>query len=174
MAPLMRNYNTTDSRKMAVRMTSFACPATDPTKWTNNQVLTFVAIRKQCMEWASTTATSATPGTVAQNYGSTPFLASNRVRPGMGLYDRSSHAMIIIDILWKNNLPIAYQVAEANYDSTQPAWTSNDPPGQVPWLRTVDHRPASVKDSKGQPIAASAAVVPSSTYIIVNYEPAWK
>lgn len=174
MAPLMIHYNTTDARKMAMQMTSFACPATDPAKWTNNQVLAFIAIRKQCMEWASTTATSASPGTVAQNYGAMPFPTPNRVRPGMGLYIRQVHAMIIIDILWKNNSPIAYQVAEANYDSTQPAWTSNDPPGQVPWLRSVDRRPASVKDSKGQPIPASSAVVPSSSYIVVNYEPKWQ
>jgi hypothetical protein len=43
------------------------------------------------------------------------FTALDRVRPGMGLYNRNTHAMLIIDILWKSGVPVAFQVAEANY-----------------------------------------------------------
>jgi len=117
-ANLLTNYATTDRQTMAAHIVNNACPATDPINWNANQVMSFLVIQKQCMEWAITTALSV-PGTVAKNYGSTPFPVSNRVRPGMGLYIKNVHAMLIIDVQWKNNLPVAFQVAEANHDTRQ-------------------------------------------------------
>ncbi len=174
MASNLSNYTSANAKMMAVHMTEVGAPDTDPLNWTYDQVLDWIGIRKQCMEWAITTATQASPGTtVMRNYASPAFPISNRVRPGMGLYKTGVHAMLITDILWKNNLPAAYQVVEANYNTSLSFW-SQDPTGQVPWLRTVDQRPTSIKNGKAQPISASSAVLLCPKCFIVNFEPAFQ
>jgi hypothetical protein len=177
-ASILTHYYPTDRQKMAVQMTTLACPASDPAKWSYYQVMSFIGIRKQCLEWVITTV-AAVPGTVPLNYGSAAaFPVSDHVRPGMGLYDIQHHAMIIVDVLWKNDIPIAFQVAEANYPN-YPAATqvwSTDPYGEVPWLREVHLRPSSVRDAQQQPIASTAPHVQTlnncaAKCIVVNFEP---
>lgn len=98
----------------------------------DRDTLAFLAIRKQCREFVSSKVLGVGGTPRAYNTGKVTNPAS--YRPGMGLYKGTSHAMIIIDIYWdKNGNPISFKVAEANNGA---GWSKN-PPGQVPWLRTV-------------------------------------
>lgn len=88
-------------------------------------VLTYLGIRRQCHEWAD----------YIGGKGETKQIKNIKdVRPGMGLFipKPNEHAMIITDVLWKDDMPIKFQVAEANYGS---GWVN--PKGQKPWERTV-------------------------------------
>jgi hypothetical protein len=93
------------------------------------QVLAFMGIRKQCLEWVDTVAQNA--GGRALNYSAAAVSAAN-VRAGMGLFNVGVHAMIIVDVEWRGGVAVRFKVAEANWGS---GWMN--PNGQVPWQRTV-------------------------------------
>ena len=100
-----------------------------------NDTLSFLGIRKQCLEWAMTTAISA--GGQSRNYYAAGVTDPRAFRPGMGLYKNDhGHAMIIVDIRWDTNgNPAELKVAESNYGG---GW--QNPGGMVPWQRTIDVR----------------------------------
>lgn len=123
----------------------FLSPSTD------NDTLLFLAIQRQCLEWAIRTAIAG--GGTARGYGATAVTNPRQWRPGMGLYrNDKSHAMLIVDIYWdsKGN-PLQFRVAEANYG---PGWTN--PPGMPPWSRTVS--------------ASRVISVNTDLYRVVSYE----
>jgi hypothetical protein len=113
----------------AVRFGPVRVPTTD------NDTLWFLGIRKQCLEWAMSTAISA--GGLSKNYSAGGVNDPRAFRPGMGLYKQDkTHAMIIVDIRWDSaGNPVEFKVAESNYGS---GWMN--PPGMVPWERKVDVR----------------------------------
>jgi hypothetical protein len=118
-----------DRYNAAVRLGPVRLPAND------NDTLWFLGIRKQCLEWAMSTAISV--GGQSKNYSAAGVTDPRAFRPGMGLYrnDRS-HAMIIVDIKWDSaGNPIEFKVVESNYGS---GWIN--PLGMVPWQRTVGTR----------------------------------
>lgn len=99
------------------------------------EVLSFLGIRKQCLEWAMSTAIGA--GGLPRNYHAAGVSDFKAFRPGMGLYriDRG-HAMIIVDIRWDaNGYPAEFKVVESNWGS---GW--QNPLGMVPWQRTIGTR----------------------------------
>jgi hypothetical protein len=99
---------------------------------TDQETLDFLGIRKQCLEWAVTTAVAA--GGEAKGYSAAAVADPSRYRPGMALYraDRS-HSMIIVDIYWDAaGKPVKFRVAESNWGS---GW--QNPAGMLPWQRTV-------------------------------------
>jgi hypothetical protein len=118
-----------DRYNAAVRFGPVRVPTTD------NDTLSFLGIRKQCLEWAMTTAISA--GGQSKNYYAVGIADPRAFRPGMGLYKLDhSHAMIIVDIRWDGNgNPAEFKVAESNYGG---GW--QNPAGMVPWQRTIDIR----------------------------------
>jgi len=138
-AQIVERYN------QAVRFGPVRLPITD------NDTLAFLEIRKQCLEWAMTTAISG--GGRSKNYSATAVTDPRAFRPGMGLYrvDRS-HAMIVVDIRWDaSGNPVEFKVAESNWGS---GW--QNPPGMLPWLRTVGTR--------------TGITFNSALYKVVNYE----
>ena len=118
-----------DRYNAAVRLGPVRLPAND------NDTLWFLGIRKQCVEWAMTTAISA--GGRSKNYSAAGVTDPRAFRPGMGLYKNDrSHAMIIVDIKWDSaGNPVEFKVVESNFGS---GWMN--PPGMVPWQRTVGTR----------------------------------
>jgi len=169
----LANYAPRDAHRMAEYLTTqLPQPSSDPRSWSPSAVLNWLRIKKQCLEWVLTTAKAAAPSITMMNYLSQHFPISNRVRPGMGLYRYETHAMIIVDILWKNNLPAGFQVVEANHDFATSQW-SKDPQGQIPWERTVDRRPFSIMDKSNHPLLSSPVVICGDCFI-VNYERGWK
>jgi hypothetical protein len=113
----------------AVQNRSFRQPTND------DDTLRLLGIRKQCLEWAMTTAISA--GGYAKGYSAAAVTSPSSYRPGMGLYKTNrSHAMIIVDIRWdRYGNPVEFKVVESNWGS---GWMN--PPGMVPWQRTVGAR----------------------------------
>jgi hypothetical protein len=101
----------------------------------DNETLYFLGIRKQCLEWAMTTAQSGGGG--SRNYSSPGVSDPSLFRPGMGLYKNDrSHAMIIADIRWDAaGRPVEFKVIESNWGT---GWIN--PLGMVPWNRNVDAR----------------------------------
>jgi len=102
---------------------------------TENDTLYFLGIRKQCLEWAMSTAMSV--GGQSKNYYAAGVTDPRAFRPGMGLYKNDhSHAMIIVDIRWDaNGNPAEFKVVESNYGG---GW--QNPGGMVPWQRTIGTR----------------------------------
>lgn len=96
------------------------------------ETLDAYGIRKQCIEWAATIAISQ--GGRMKGYSASAVTDPARFRPGMGLYRADkSHAMLIVDVYWDTSgRPTRFRVAEANWAS---GWAN--PPGQIPWQRTV-------------------------------------
>jgi hypothetical protein len=113
--------------------------------------LRYLQIRKQCLEWAMTVALQA--GGKAKTYGASSVGISNVV-PGMGYYNKGSHAMLIVDINWDaTGNPVQFKVVESNWPSAgMTKWTN--PAGEVPWERVVDAR----------------IVTPNSGYLFIDYE----
>lgn len=100
--------------------------------------LQYLGIRKQCLEWAMTVGLQA--GGSSVNYHQAKAVSKADVRPGMGYYriqrPTMTHAMIIVDVRYdRNGNPDKLKVAESN-------WANNwsNPPGQVPWLRSIGLR----------------------------------
>jgi hypothetical protein len=118
-----------DRYNAAVRLGPVRVPTTD------NDTLYFLGIRKQCLEWAMSTAISV--GGQSRNYYAAGVTDPRAFRPGMGLYKLDhSHAMIIVDIRWDaSGNPAELKVAESNYGG---GW--QNPGGMVPWQRTIDIR----------------------------------
>jgi Bacterial pre-peptidase C-terminal domain len=101
-----------------------------PVPSNEEETLQYLGIRRQCLEWAMTVAYSAGGNYVGYSASS---VESKKVRPGMGLYNGRSHAMIIIDVYNDvNGNPTTLKVAESNYASD---WVN--PEGQIPWGRTI-------------------------------------
>jgi hypothetical protein len=108
----------------------------------DGRTLQYMGIRKQCLEWAMTTAINS--GGTARNYQNTGSAVSkDNVRPGMGYYvyliDKKTgnrvggHAMIIIDTKYDSGGQLTHlKVAESNWGS---GWSN--PPGQIPWERII-------------------------------------
>jgi hypothetical protein len=103
-------------------------------------VLNYLGIRKQCHEWADFMGSGEAKGVLSD---------IKNVRPGMGLFSNLPHAMIIIEVNWKDGVPSQYKVCEANevYGASG-GWIN--PKGAVPWERTV---------SCGRPVDASTGSV---------------
>lgn len=109
--------------------------STIATPSTDQQTLTFMGIRKQCLEWAATIGYNAGGG--YRGYSATGVSPASNYRPGMALYktDRS-HAMIITDIYWDaSGNPTKFRIAESNYGT---GW--QNPCGQIPWDRKIGSR----------------------------------
>ena len=105
----------------------------------DEETLQYLGICKQCLEWAMTIASEAGGRNI--NYLDAPqfSVANVDVRPGMGYYHLSHHAMIIIDIYHDNKgNPIQLKVAESNYGTE---WSN--PIGQIPWQREISTRDVS-------------------------------
>ena len=102
----------------------------------DDETLIYLGIQKQCLEWAMTIAIEA--GGASRSYGKPGTLVDIAdVRPGMGYYQLSSHAMIIIDVYHNSEgTPTRLRVAESNWGTT--GWSN--PGGQVPWDRTIGTR----------------------------------
>jgi hypothetical protein len=96
----------------------------------DQQLLYFMGIRRQCLEWVDTIARNA--GGRALNYSAVAVPATS-ARPGMGLFNVGAHAMIITDVEWRGGVPVRFKVAEANNGGD---WMNSS--GQVPWERTVN------------------------------------
>jgi hypothetical protein len=113
----------------AVRFGPVRIPTND------NDTLWFLGIRKQCLEWAMSTAISAGGG--SRNYSAGAVTDPRAFRPGMGLYRQDkTHAMLILDIRWDSaGNPVEFKVAEANFGT---GWIN--PSGQIPWQRVVGSR----------------------------------
>lgn len=103
-----------------------------PPPTTDQDTLSALGIRKQCLEWAVTMALQS--GGKAKGYGASAVTDLATIRPGMGLYrSNHSHAMIIIDVEWSAaGVPLNYRVAESNWGS---GWMN--PAGMIPWQRTI-------------------------------------
>lgn len=147
------NYTASSKNTLVNRIVSVYTTDSDmPT--TQNDTLKYLGIRKQCLEWAMTIALKA--GGVARSYKTSGSVAKSNIRPGMGYYNKGTHAMIIIDTKYNAaGKLIALQVAESNYAAK---WSN--PPGEIPWKRTIGTRGG----------ATSKANVPL-TYTIVDYDP---
>ncbi|MFH1653378.1 MAG: hypothetical protein ABIE74_04905 [Pseudomonadota bacterium] len=117
----------------------------------DDETLQYLGVRKQCLEWAMHVATSSGGNKINyQNTGSNSVDIDD-VKPGMGLYDLSNHAMIIVDVEYDDDgKPLNIKVAESN-------WASNwsNPIGAVPWDRAVSTRTMTAKKA--------------SNYVIVDY-----
>ena len=112
------------------------------------EVINFLGFRAQCKEFTDVIALAS--GGRVRTYNSPGVLTTSNFRPGMALYDGSTHAMIIIDIQWSaNGSPTRFRVSEANWGS---GWSN--PGGQRPWERTTNMR----------------EVAYSSRYKVVSYE----
>src|SRR5258708_2947527 len=86
--PLYSDASKTILVQQIVNVFTGQVPATD------SQTLQFLNIRKQCLEWAMTTAMSA--GGAARDYRTQAVTNPQQWRPGMGLYRMdNAHAMII-------------------------------------------------------------------------------
>jgi hypothetical protein len=104
----------------------YALPTTD------QAALDYLGIRRQCKEWVDTLVREA--GGRTYTYAGAPVVSATSARPGMGFFKLdSSHAALIIDVRWQNGTAVEFQLAEANMGG---GWPKN-PPGQVPWERTV-------------------------------------
>ena len=100
-----------------------------------DEVLRYLGIQKQCLEWAITIAQKA--GGKPINYRNARSVKKENIRPGMGYYNISNHAMIIIDVLHdKMGNPIKLKVAESNNRVVN--WVN--PKGDIPWKRTITVR----------------------------------
>lgn len=140
----LSTYDATRRRLLVDRIIGefgkYALPG-GPSYRTDQAVLTFLGIRRQCLEFAATVGLEA--GGQARGYSSTSIADPSRFRPGMALFkaDRS-HAMLIVDIYWDSNgRPTRYRVVEANWGT---GWTN--PRGMVPWQRVVSTREVPVGD----------------------------
>ncbi len=113
----------------------------------NQEVIDFLGIRAQCKEFTDVIALAC--GGKVRYYDSGGVTSTN-FRPGMALYDGTTHAMLIMDIYWDaKGSPTKFIVAEANWGNV---WTN--PVGQRPWERTTNRR----------------EVAYSSRYKVVSYE----
>lgn len=117
----------------AVRRNAYRAPRND------NETLTLLGVRAQCLEWAMTTAISS--GGLAKGYNAAGVSNPTEFRPGMGLYKNDrSHSMIIVDIRWDaRGNPVEFKVAESNFKAgSTGSWIN--PAGAAPWERTVTVR----------------------------------
>jgi len=116
---------------------------------TDQATLTFMLVRRQCLEWAETV--SKQNGGHYRGYNAPEVSASAR-RPGMGFYKTDhSHAAIVVDIYWSSSgSPLKYRIREANYSPT--GW--NNPCGSNPWLR----------------VKSSRTITSYSGWKVINYE----
>lgn len=124
--------------QIIARYRSLSCASpntTVATPTTDNQTLTFLQIRKQCLEWAETVGRNA--GGQPRGYYAAGVTSPANYRPGMALYKTDhSHAMIIVDIYWNaTGSPTKFKVAEANWGT---GWMN--PLGQIPWQRVTGLR----------------------------------
>lgn len=105
----------------------------------DQQVLDFLGIRQQCVEWAN--ASVAMPaGRGYRGYTSASISDATQIRPGMALVNGTSHFMIITNMYWNaDGRPTRVRVAESNYGAN---WSN--PPGQRPWERTIGSREVNV------------------------------
>ena len=116
-----------------------------PEVTTDDQVLQFMGIQKQCLEWASSIALISNGK--AKSYNSYLDITDEKIMPGVGYayFNTSgggSHAMIIIDVEYDNDKnsdafgkPVQITVAESNWAK---GWTN--PGGGIPWQRRVSSR----------------------------------
>jgi hypothetical protein len=132
----------------------------------DESTLQYLGIRKHCLEWAMTVAIQA--GGKSKNFNDTETFLNENVRPGMGLYCKSSfggeHAMLIIDTKYDKAGRLTHiKVAESNCargGSCNP-WTN--PGGQVPWDRIVGTCELSVSN-------LCRGLEHSSSPYLVNYD----
>ena len=118
----------------------------------DQQVLDFLGIRQQCVEWANASVAMPAGGSY-RSHGSTRVTDLTLVRPGMGL-SNGTHFMVITDVSWNAaGQPVQVRVAESNADSN---WSN--PVGQRPWERTIGSR------------AFNVAGLIGSTYWVVSFE----
>src|SRR4051812_44241147 len=83
-------------------------PVAIPTS--DQDTLTFIGINKQCLEFCCAVATAS--GGTPKNYQSGTVGDPTKFRPGMGLYQPRTHAMLIVDIYWKNGSPTQFKLVE--------------------------------------------------------------
>jgi hypothetical protein len=106
----------------------------------DESTLQYLGIRKHCLEWAMTIAIQA--GGKSKNFSDTDIFLSETVRPGMGLYCKSSsggeHAMLITDTRYDKAGKLTHiKVAESNCARGGACNPWTNPGGQVPWDRIV-------------------------------------
>lgn len=143
---LTATYNPTDANALVDRAAALFKGSPPPT--TDEATLAYFEIKAQCKEYADRMIKAG--GGAPKPYSQTP-VAQKDARPGMYafLYSGGSakHAAIILDIQWKEGIPTQLRLGEANWAS---GWSN--PPGQVPWKRTV----------------STTRTVPYTTYVVVN------
>lgn len=115
-----------------------------PAPQDDQQVLDYLEIRQQCVEWANASVGMAAGGSY-RGYNSPALSDVTQVRPGMALRHGTSHFMVITDVFWNTNgQPTRVRVAESNYGA---AWSN--PLGQRPWERTIGSREINVEGLLG-------------------------
>jgi hypothetical protein len=119
---------------------------------TDDQVLRYLGVRRQCFEWAVHTAIIA--GGKPKSYAASKKLKAREISPGMGYYyiyakGRGWHAMIIIDVYYDaKGTPKKLKVAESNWSNK---WVN--PIGDIPWQRVVTSRVINLTDKHAARIA---------------------
>lgn len=118
-------YETAQINALVDRIIEVYNPKTIPAS--DSAVLGYLGIRRQCHEWADY---------IGGKGDTKPLKDIKDVRPGMGYFipKPNEHAMIITGVLWKDDVPVSFKVAEANWAS---GWAN--PKGAVPWKRTVQN-----------------------------------
>ncbi len=110
----------------------------------DGEVLEFLGIRQQCVEWANASVAMVSGGNY-RGYTSSSVGSVSQTRPGMALVNGTSHFMIITDVYWDANGNVSrVRVAESNYAND---WSN--PVGQRPWERTVTSREFNVSGQIG-------------------------